>query len=238
MPPRSKPVRRIAPRLSHPGRAGVLPDDDLVDDALLQEVDWHDADLTERTARLVDLECCRLNGCRLTGSDIDKLTVSDSTLVRCDLANVSLHEAALNRVLFEGCRLTGATWSAAALRHVGFVDCVADLTSFRFASSLAVEFVDCRLTRADFGSTDLRGARFERCDLSGADFSHVRAAKAVFVDCTWEGVRGIANLTGAVVANASPLDMLTFTAGMAGALGITLADPDDLRQEDDADPGS
>ena len=54
--------------------------------------------------------------------------MSDSTLVRCDLANVSLHEAALNRVLFEGCRLTGATWSAAALRHVGFVDCVADLT--------------------------------------------------------------------------------------------------------------
>jgi hypothetical protein len=32
--------------------------------------------------------------------------------------------------------------------------------------------------------------------------------------------------------------MLTFTAGMAGALGITLADPDDLRQEADADLGS
>ena len=75
---------------------------------------------------------------------------------------------------------------------------------------------------------------------SGGDAidAHVRAAKAVFVDCTWEGVRGIANLTGAVVANASPLDMLTFTAGMAGALGITLADPDDLRREADADPGS
>ena len=57
----------------------------------------------------------------------------------------------------------------------------------------------------------------------------MKANRAVFVDCTWEGVRGIANLTGAVVANSSPLDMITFTAGMAGALGIKLADPDDVR---------
>ena len=224
----AKPVRRIAPRLTTPGRPGALPDDDIIDDALLQGLEWSDADLTDRTARLVDIEGCRLTACRLAGSDIEKLTISDTELVRCDLANVTLRDAALNRVVLDGCRLTGAAWSAATLRHVGFVDCVADLSSFRFASCLALTFVDCRLHRADFGSTDLRGARFERCDLTGVDFSQVQANKAVFLDCTWEGVRGIPSLSGAVVANASPIDTLAFTAGMAAALGIMLADPSDL----------
>jgi uncharacterized protein YjbI with pentapeptide repeats len=226
-----KSVRRVAPRLTTPGRPGTLPDDDIVDDALLRGLSWSDADLTDRTARLVDIEECRLTGCRLAGSDIEKLTITDSELVRCDLANVTLREAALNRVVLDGCRLTGAVWSAATLRHVGFVDCVGDLSSFRFTSCLALTFVDCRLHRADFGSTDLRGARFERCDLTGVDFSQVSADKAVFLDCTWEGVRGIANLSGAVVANASPMETLTFTARMAGALGITLADPSDLADD-------
>lgn len=223
----TKPVRRIAPRLATLGRPGVLPDDDLVDDALLQGIDWVDADLTSREARLVDVESCRFTGCRLAGSAIDKLTASDTELIRCDLANLTLREAALNRVVLDGCRLTGATWAAATLRHVGFVDCVADLSSFRFASCLGLTFAGCRLTRADFGSTDLRGARFERCDLTGVDFSQVQAASAVFLDCTWDGVRGIANLTGAIVANASPIDTLVFTAGMAAALGIRVVDPSD-----------
>lgn len=231
----AKPVRRIAPRLTTPGRPGTLPGDDLVEDALLQGIDWADADLTERTARLVDVERCRLTGCRFTGSVLEKLTVSDTEMTRCDLANVTWHEAAFNRVVLDGCRLTGAAWSAAVLRHVGFVDCVADLSSFRFARCLGLTFVDCRLHRANFASTDLTGARFERCDLTGVDFSQVRANNAVFIDCTWEGVRGITNLTGAVVANASPIDTLTFTAGMAGALGIMLADPTELVDEA-ADP--
>lgn len=222
------PTRRITPRLAVVGRAGSLPNDDLVDDALLRGVDWTGADLLDRTARLVDIEECRLTSCGMAGSRIEKLSISDSVLNRCDLANVVLRDASLNRVEFDGCRLTGAALAAATLRHVAFIGCVADLSSFRFAASLAVEFLDCRLQRADFGSTDLRGAWFERCDLTGADFSNVSASKAVFVDCTWDGVRGIAQLSGATVANSSPIDLLAFTAGMAGALGITLADPADV----------
>lgn len=208
-----------------------MPDDDLTDDAMLRRVDWGDADLSGRRARLVDVEECHLTGTTLAGSELDKLSMSDTLLTRCDLANVLLRDAALNRVMLTGCRLTGATWVGATLRHVAMVDCLADMSSLRFASSLAVEFRHCRFQRADFGSTDLRGAFFERCDFTGADFSSVRAAKAVFVDCTWQGVRGIASLAGATVANASPIDTLAFTAGMAGALGITMADPDDVQIE-------
>ncbi len=229
-----KPTRRIPPKLEEGLTSAELPRDDIVDDALLCELDLRDLELTNRHARLVDVEACAVTGCTFAGSEIGKLSVSDTRFERCDLANVVLQEAAFNRVEFRGCRLTGATWAAASIRHVAFVDCLADMSSFRFVSTLALEFVDCRFQRADFGSADISGARFERCDLTGAEFSSARATKAVFVDCTWGGIRGVTGLAGATVANGSPIDTLTFTAAMAGGLGITLAHPSELVERDDA----
>ncbi len=179
----------------------------------------------------MDIEGCRLTGCTFARSRLDKLTVSDSVLQRCDVANVELSHGAMTRVEITASRLTGLAAPDAAWRHVLVRDCLADFSSFRFASFTSVEFVDCRLHSADFVGADLTGASFRRCDLTRAEFSQVKAANASFIDCTWDGIRGISSLAGATIVNSSPIDALTFTGAMAQALHITLGDPDDFPED-------
>lgn len=225
-PKKVKP--RARPRLSGDLAAPEFPRDDLSDEAQLARINFDDADFAGRTARLIDLEECRLTGCRLTGGKLDKLTVSDSILERCDLANVELSHNALSRVEIRASRLTGLGVPAGVWRHVLIKDCLVDLSSFRFAAFTRVEFVDCRLQSADFVGADLTGTVFRSCDLTRAEFSQVKAKGAVFVDCTWDGIRGVPSLAGATVANRSPIDALTFTDALSRSLGVTIADPDDL----------
>ncbi len=212
-----------------------LPRDGFGDDALLRELRGADLDLAVAEARLVDVEACVFTTCALAGSRIAKLSVSDTVLERCDLANVDVTEAAFSRVEVIGSRLTGARFGSASLRHVLFADCVADISSFRFATGLALEFVDCGLQGADFSSADLRGATFRGCDLTGVDFSLAQAGGALFVNCTWGENVGVTSLVGATVADASPVDTLAFTTALATGLGVALADPADL---DDGAPTS
>lgn len=229
--PRKPAKPRIRPRLEADLTKAELPRDDLVDDALLSELAFVDTGFGGRSARLVDVEGCRLTGCTFAASRLDKLTVSDSILERCDVANVELTRGALTRVELTACRLTGLAAPDAAWRHVLVRDCLADLSSFRFASFVQVEFVDCRLQGADFVGADLTGTVFRRCDLTRAELSQAKATQAAFIDCTWDGIRGISSLGGATIVHSSPIDALTFTGAMAQALHITLGDPDDFPED-------
>ncbi len=221
----------VAARVAVDLSPAVLPRDDLVEEALLSELAFDDADLTGREARLVEIAACRLISTRLAGSRLEKANITDSVFERCDLANVELSHGAMSRVEVVGSRLTGLVAPAVQLRHVSFRDCLVDLSSFRFATFSGVEFVDCRLRRADFVSADLRGAVFRRCDLGEVELSQAKARGAVFVDCSWDGIRGITSLSGASIATSSPVDAVAFTHAMAQGLGITLADPADFAEE-------
>lgn len=229
--PMKKVKPRARPRLTADLASPELPGDDLTDDAQLTNLGFDAANFAERTARLIDIEECRLTGCRLTGSSLDKLTVSDSILERCDLANVELSHNSMSRVEIWSSRLTGLAVPAGVWRHVLVRDCRADLSSFRFASFTRVEFIDCRLQGADFVGADLAGASFRDCDLTRAELSQVTAKGATFIDCVWDGIRGITSLAGATVANRSPIDALAFTDALARSLGVTIADPDDLPED-------
>lgn len=222
---------RVRPRLSGHLAQAQFPRDDLLDDALLSELSVVDADFAGRTAHLVDVEGCRLTGSKLASSRLDKLTVSDSVLDRCDLANVELSHGAMSRVEMTACRLTGLAASGAVWRQVLVKDCLADMSSFRFAAFTRVEFADCRLQGADFVGADLSDTLFRRCDLTRVELSQVKAVGTAFIDCTWDGIGGVTSLSGATIAHSSPTDALTFTAAMATALRITLGDPDDFPED-------
>lgn len=218
----------VRPRLPAALTEALLPRDELTDDALLHELSFDMLDLSDRTARLVEVDGCRFVGTSMAGSALEKLQVLDSVFRQCDLANVHLRSAALTRVELSGCRATGFVASGSLLRNVTMRDCIADLSAFRFATFTRVELVDCRLHGADFVSADLTGATFRRCDLSRAELSQVQARGAVFVDCVWDGVRGVTSLAGATVVHSSPLDAHAFMLATAGSLGITIGDSDDF----------
>ncbi|MGI8577310.1 MAG: pentapeptide repeat-containing protein [Nocardioidaceae bacterium] len=230
--PQAKRVRRIRPRLDSTLSEDALSRDEVVDDAVINHRHLVAVDLSGARARLVDFESCRFIRCTFSGGDLEKLSIVDTELTGCDLANLRLDHGSFTRVEVLGCRLTGFVAAAAALRHVVFRDCTADFSSFRFDISVAIEFDECSLRQSDFASADLRGATFRRCDLTGAEFSQARLGGAVFVDCTWDGIRGITSFAGATIANSSPIDTLMFSAAMATGLGILLGDPEDLLEID------
>ena len=230
---RTEPTQKwpVRPRIPGNLTSAEFPRDDLVDDAMLSELAFVDVDLSGRSARLVDIDQCQLTGARLSGSRLERLIVTDSVLERCDLATVELSHGAMTRVELSACRLTGFATPGAVWRHVLVKDCAADLSSFSSASFTHVKFVDCRFHGSDFVGADLKGTQFRRCELTRVDLSDAKTGGAAFVDCTWDGVRGISSLAGAMIVNHSPIDGLAFTAAMAQALNITLADPDDFPDE-------
>ncbi|TDO45820.1 uncharacterized protein YjbI with pentapeptide repeats [Kribbella sp. VKM Ac-2527] len=225
----TKPASKIAePRLRADLTTATLTPDEIDDEDRLLELELTDLDLSDLVAEHLELSGSRLTRCRLGGSDLDKPILVDVVLDHCDLANARWSDAAVTRMRVTSSRLTGFAGPGLSLLHVTVRDSVLDFSSFRFAKFVRVEFTDCRLQNADFVSADLSGTVFRRCDLTTAEFSQAKARGAIFADCTWEGTRGIASLSGATIANASPIDTLAVTAAMASALDITLADPDDL----------
>lgn len=232
MPAKGRTTKRVQPKLPGTPRPARLPDDDLSDDALLSGLEFDGIDLGARTARLIDIEGCRLTGTTLAESRLDKLTVVDSVLDHCDIANVSLDHSSMTRVELIGCRATGLVVPNLLVRHLLVRECLLDMSSFRFATLTNAVFVDCRMTRADFVSADLTSAIFRRCDLTGVELSQVKARGALFVDCNWDGVRGLPSLNGATVVHGSPIDEHAFMAGMAANLGIRLGDPADFAAAD------
>lgn len=224
-------AKRVRPRRPAATRSAAMPGDDVGDEGLLTALRYDALDLSDRRARLVDVEGCHFADTSLAGGRLDKTTVLDSVFERCDLANLSLSHASLTRVEMTGCRATGLMLGGVLLRHVLLRDCLADLSVFRFATLTTVELVDCRLQGADFVSADLSGAVFRRCDLTRAELSQVKARGAVFVDCTWDGVRGVASLAGATIVHGSPLDAHAFMVATASSLGIRLGDPADYLDE-------
>jgi len=224
-----KPASKIAePRLRADLTTATLTPDEIDDEDRLLELALTDLDLSDLVAEHLELSGSRLTRCNLGGSDLDKPILVDVVLDHCDLANARWSDAAVTRMRVTSSRLTGFAGPGLSLQHVTVRDSVLDFSSFRFAKFVKVEFTDCRLQNADFVSADLSGTVFRRCDLTTVEFSRAKARGAIFADCTWEGTRGIASLSGATIANASPIDSLAVTAAMASALDITLADPDEL----------
>lgn len=226
--PASRKALVAAPRLSAQLDEGSITVDGVEDEERLTDLALTDLDLSDLAAEHVEISGCRLTKCKLGGSDLEKLILVDTVLEHCDLANARWSDASATRLAVSSSRLTGFGGPGLNLQHTTIRDSVLDFSSFRFAKFVRVELTDCRLQSADFVSADLSGTVFRRCDLTSAEFSQVKASGAVFVDCTWEGTRGVSSLSGATIANSSPIDSLAVAVAMASALNITLSHPDDL----------
>lgn len=227
---RTTPTRRrvAEPRLPADLREAALPGDRLGDDAMLESLTYDRVDLAGSRARLVDIEGCRFTAGSWSSSDLDKVTVTDTELLECDLATVRLAHSSLTRSRLRGCRMTGFVAPSVMMRQVLLDGCLLDMASLRFARLDHVELRDCQLRQADLVGADLTGATFRRCDLTNTELSNVSAKGAVFVDCVWNDVRGVASLAGAQVAHTNPVDEHAFMVALAGAVGVRLIDPDDV----------
>ncbi|MFF5288346.1 pentapeptide repeat-containing protein [Paractinoplanes globisporus] len=223
------PSRRIR---QGPPRPPSLPDSlpaavgvqlELEYEQAVESAAYDDVDLSGSEAGAVEFGQCRFRKASLAGSHLAKVRFIDCYIEISDMSNMRGEKGVLERVAVTGSRMTGLAWNDGLLADATFADCKVDLTNFRFARFDVVTFTDCNLAGADFTDADLRGASFTRCDLTRAQFHNATMTGTRFRACELEGIGGLTSWAGAIV---HPDDLLGLSYALAGALGITVAEPD------------
>jgi len=156
------------------------------------------------------------DGGRLRKARFTDVTLRETRLVVCDLAETGWLDVTL-----DGCALSGVQAFSASMRRVTFRGCKLDSVNFRSGTLNEVTFEDCVLRDAEFGGATLRRVGFGGCTLARADFAKascdevdLRGAE-LGISGGYESLRGTTIDSGQLVALA-PL--------LARHLGITVTD--------------
>ncbi|MEA2575592.1 MAG: hypothetical protein QOH93_2890 [Chloroflexia bacterium] len=102
------------------------------------------------------------------------LTLIDTRLDGCDMANADWRQCEFTRVELLGCRMHGFMAGESRLQDVLFKGCKGKFAFFRSANLKWVRFEKCDLTEADFHGADLSGVVFAGCDLTGCDMKEAK----------------------------------------------------------------
>lgn len=194
-------VRPERPRLEQL-KAGSL---ELVDDAVIDELDCPDPFVDSESAEFVELLRSRIGAGSFANSEWYRTRWVDLEFTGTDLANARLIESGLERITAEGCRATGLQLAGATLTDLTFTNCLLDLVNFRTSKFRRVSFTDCKLSGSDWAEATLDRVTFTRCDLTDAEFSNTSHKQVLIDDCVIDGLRGITSLSGATIAGADPL---------------------------------
>jgi uncharacterized protein YjbI with pentapeptide repeats len=194
---------------------------------LADEDEWIDelvvgADLDGAVAGHVRIAGCELRDVRLTGAELDRCVLTDVRLVSCELSGAILTESSWLRVELQNCRMAGLIVSQSRLRDVRFSDDKLDGADFRMSRAERVVFEACAMPDADLYEALLTSVAFEACDLRRAHFSAVKVDGLRLHRSNVEGIRGGASLRGATV---SPEQVLRLALGVFAELGIRI-EPD------------
>jgi uncharacterized protein YjbI with pentapeptide repeats len=182
-------------------------------DAPAREVDVHEL--------AFGLEDTHVRDQRIGDAELERFSLLDCRLERCDLAGLAAPSASWARVEVSGSRLTGADLAGAQLKDVRFRDCRMDLVSLFGARLERVSFEHCNLREADLVEARLHDVSFAGCDLSAAIVADASCSRTELRDGTYEDLRGITGLKGCTLAWP---DALALAPALAAALGLRVVD--------------
>jgi uncharacterized protein YjbI with pentapeptide repeats len=112
---------------------------------------------------------CLLDGRDLSGADLSRALLRDTSMQRARLVGTTLAGADAFNARFVSADLTGADLSQATLREVDFTRAV-----MRNAKLVGSDMRRARLFRADLSGADLTGANLEGADFSNAILNGAR----------------------------------------------------------------
>lgn len=192
-----------------PRVASVLEafDGEQVEDGdVLEGVHWT-GDPPPSDVRELQVAASRITGVRLTGVEIDELTLLDTIVESCELSGAVVSDGRCERVVFENCRMSGLAAAGLRARHVRFADCKLDGAWLRGASFEHCEMVDCDLTGADLYGARLVASRLIRCSLDDAELSGVDADELALHGSSIVGTKGVASLQRLIVGSDQIVDL-------------------------------
>ncbi|MBU6081269.1 pentapeptide repeat-containing protein [Allobacillus halotolerans] len=130
----------------------------------------------------------RFREVHLKGIHFDEVNLPSSSWVdvifeNCDLSNIEMNEARMNRVEFRNCKLAGTNFDRAELQDVRFVNCQAPYALFNLAKMYDVRFNDCLLKSANFIDANFSNVQFGKSIMDDVQFTGTSLKNVDLSEC-------------------------------------------------------
>lgn len=149
----------------------------------------------------INIESSKLVKCSLLSLRLDKLEVHNTLIEKTEAAAFQALKSSYSKVIFSDSRMTGADFGGASFEDCVFQNVKLDEAGFKMASFKKVQFIGCVLSNADFYQAKLSNVSFVGCELEGTNFDSM-ACKAV--DLRGENlslIKGVLGLKGVRISN-------------------------------------
>jgi len=163
----------------------------------------------------------RLEKVTLSHAKLEKLGLTDTELLACELIATAAPDSSWRRVLVKDSHCSGLQLQASVLQDVTFVGCKLTMANFRFAKLKNVCFTDCTLDEADFYEAQLQDVIFKNCSLDRTEFSGAKLKQVDFRTSDIVGILGLRSLAGATIDS---IQLVALAPLLAGELRITVKD--------------
>ena len=163
----------------------------------------------------------RIERAMLVGASLAGSRLFDVVIDGCDLSGADLDGAALTRVEVRNSKLAGTQLAQSRWHDVRFIDCQLDGANIRLVRGEFVRFERCRMQRAELRDSVLTAVAWWDCDLSDADFSNIRVVRGQLHGSNVAGIVGATSLVPiALDAQQAPV----FADHFMATLGIVVGD--------------
>jgi uncharacterized protein YjbI with pentapeptide repeats len=152
---------------------------------------------------------------------LERLGLTDSELLRCDLAAARCTGSSFIRVGVSGTRLAGTDLSRSLIKDVVFEDCKLDMANFRFTKLTRVRFISCTLHETDFQMAELTDVEFQSCQLLKTAFDRCKPRSVDARTSQLHDIRGWQSLRGLTI---DPIQLAAVAPELAAELGLKVAE--------------
>jgi uncharacterized protein YjbI with pentapeptide repeats len=161
----------------------------------------HDCIIEGLQASKVSVDRVLFHNVTFTETSLRAVELTDVLFEKCDLSNVSFHDAAIHRTEFRNCKMIGFDLTGATLRNVRFHQCLGDYATFRFTNLKQCILENCSLQSADFYSSTLNKVQLWSSNIDKAEFTSTKLEGMDLSNCEFTGLGvGIDELQGCIIS--------------------------------------
>jgi len=191
--------------------------------------EWDNALLSGTLAADFDepflLTQARIERASLVGASLAGSRLVDVVIDGCDLSGADLDHTALSRVEVRNSKLAGVQLAQSRWHDVRFIDCQLDGANIRFVRGEFVRFERCRMRQAELRDSVLTAVAWWDCDLTDADVSNIKIVRAQLHGSNVAGMVGATCLVPiALDAQQAPAFAEHFMATMGIVVGDRVED--------------
>jgi len=149
----------------------------------IEEEDFSGADIED-----LSLDKVLFTSVTLNQVHVNELDVTDSILLKCNMAGAEIEQSYFIRSEIDGTRMQGIQLAQARMTDFSIVASKINDANLRYAKLKRVLFEGCDMEGVDFIGAELIDVTFKNCNLTGVNFSQAALENVDLAGCTIENI--------------------------------------------------